>query len=317
MKTRGKGWTDASGYRIIRAAGHPMARADGSAREHRVLLYDAIGSGGHSCHWCGHLVSWELTHRAGGSDQERWDALVVDHLDGERQSNDPAVFDSKGGLISGNTVPSCPWCNSNRPFWRQFGVSGEEFRGVPPVKRPRFGELAKQAAKGARRPESSSSSEPAKSSPSRRVAQRVPWWFRPVARWLAWRAAPSWASLVALAAALAFGVGFGVGWLLEVPALARAAVGFAVAALVGLWAPGPPPRSAAGSTLVADGPPVATGWDQVGARLDEFAAARKALGRVVPAVPEWDDDEDDAFDDGGDEVVVPLVFPDPSKRGGR
>lgn len=309
VKGSGKGWVNAQGYREVRAPeGTPefLVRADGSVLEHRLVLFNSIGEGVHECEWCGHEVAWEIPHRANGSDRERWDALVVDHEDGERANND-----------LGNLLVSCPWCNSNRPFWRQFEVSGEQFRAVPPVKRPRFGELAKQAAKGARRPESSSSSEPAKSSPSRRVAQRVPWWFRPVARWLVWRAAPSWASLVALAAALAFGVGVGVAWLLEVAGLARVAVGFAVAALAGVWAPGPPPRSAAGSTLVADGPPVATGWDQVGARLDEFAAARKALGRVVPAVPEWDDDEDDAFDDGGDEVVVPLVFPDPSKRGGR
>ena len=72
--------------------GHPVAHADGRVRVHRANLYDAIGSGPHSCHWCGCQVDWfEGTE------------LHADHLDGDTWNND----------IS-NLVASCPPCNRKR-----------------------------------------------------------------------------------------------------------------------------------------------------------------------------------------------------------
>lgn len=67
----------------------------GGALEHRVVLYDAIGGDGHPCHWCGKAVWWSL----------RWpnpDALLVDHLDGNKLRN-----------VVENLVPSCRGCNTS------------------------------------------------------------------------------------------------------------------------------------------------------------------------------------------------------------
>ena len=72
--------------------GHPVAHADWRVRVHRANLYDAIGPGPHSCHWCGCQVDWfEGTE------------LHADHLDGNTWNND----------IS-NLVASCPVCNRKR-----------------------------------------------------------------------------------------------------------------------------------------------------------------------------------------------------------
>lgn len=81
---------NANGYRVIQATGHPVAHRSGTAFEHRVVLYDAIGPGSHPCNWCGKQVSW-------GSD------LQTDHVDHDPQNNAPD-----------NLVPSCGPCNVRR-----------------------------------------------------------------------------------------------------------------------------------------------------------------------------------------------------------
>lgn len=92
----GAGWVK-DGYRAIKAPDHPMATADGSILEHRLVLFDLLGPGEQECHWCSTTVTWS----------ESWPvsrrALVVDHLDFDGLNNDPA-----------NLVPSCHPCNAGR-----------------------------------------------------------------------------------------------------------------------------------------------------------------------------------------------------------
>lgn len=84
------------GYRLVKAAGHPMANAGGWALEHRVVLFDAIGVGPHPCHWqCGRELTWRNPNPA-------WE-LLSDHLDDNRLNN-----------TDENLVPACRHCNSTR-----------------------------------------------------------------------------------------------------------------------------------------------------------------------------------------------------------
>lgn len=71
------------------------------------------GSAGiHPCHWCRRPVAWDEAH------PQSMDALVADHLDGDKTNNVPE-----------NLVPSCGMCNWNRPAsqnrdygWRKTGT---------------------------------------------------------------------------------------------------------------------------------------------------------------------------------------------------
>lgn len=87
------------GYQLIRRPGHPLAQVSSGewVYEHRVVLYEAIGPGAHSCHWCGTEVTWHRTYPQDAN------ALVVDHVDENRVNNNPA-----------NLVPSCGPCNFQR-----------------------------------------------------------------------------------------------------------------------------------------------------------------------------------------------------------
>lgn len=97
------GFVDSYGYKIIGAEpDHPLARF-GKLSEHRMVLYDRIGPGPHSCHWgCGRELDW------GGIL-----GIVSDHINGDRLDNSPE-----------NLVPSCTACNMHRaragnpPDWR-------------------------------------------------------------------------------------------------------------------------------------------------------------------------------------------------------
>ena len=134
MKRRSHGRIDADGYRIVRAPdGHPLARDDGTVREHRLVLHGALGGGVHPCHWCGWEVDWAVVYRPGGSREERWSALIVDHLNGDRADN-----------RAENLVPACPYCNSNRGGMARAGRQPADMAGIPPWERPVFGNTPAQ-----------------------------------------------------------------------------------------------------------------------------------------------------------------------------
>lgn len=71
--------------------GHPLKPAGGNVGRHRLVLWEAIGSGPHKCGHCGAVVRWE-----DGS-------LHVDHKD-HRPGND----------VLSNLEPSCRRCNTKR-----------------------------------------------------------------------------------------------------------------------------------------------------------------------------------------------------------
>lgn len=93
----GSGTVSSEGYRWIYAPTHALARTKRQILEHRVVLYDSIGGGEHPCHWCGVIVSWDLSYPADPL------ALIVDHLDEDKLNNDET-----------NLVPSCNACNIRR-----------------------------------------------------------------------------------------------------------------------------------------------------------------------------------------------------------
>lgn len=90
------------GYRLVYRPGHPLASTKGTAYEHRVVLFDSIGSSSHPCHWCGASLDWSIRRGPG--------ALEVDHLNADG-------FDNR----LENLVPSCRTCNTTRA--RQARVS--------------------------------------------------------------------------------------------------------------------------------------------------------------------------------------------------
>lgn len=93
----GAGSTNDHGYRTIYAPDHALARKDGRALEHRVVLYDAIGDGPHLCNWgCGTELDWHVHKNA-------TNFLTVDHINWERTDNRLE-----------NLVPSCNPCNAAR-----------------------------------------------------------------------------------------------------------------------------------------------------------------------------------------------------------
>ena len=95
---------EAGGYILVRAREHPLANKDGWVREHRKVLFDAIGDAPHDCVWCGRTL-------------HTWASITVDHFDDNKSNNAPV-----------NLLPSCNACNrargSMRPFLWRLTVSG-------------------------------------------------------------------------------------------------------------------------------------------------------------------------------------------------
>lgn len=87
-------------YKLVRGrSNHPVAGPSGRAYLHRVVLYDAIGDGLHSCHWCGREIRWIV----GLLPPWPPDYLAVDHVNADRHDNRLE-----------NLVASCQPCNSTR-----------------------------------------------------------------------------------------------------------------------------------------------------------------------------------------------------------
>lgn len=301
MKRRSEGRIDADGYRIVRAPdGHPLAREDGTIREHRLVLFDAIGPGEHPCHWCGWPVSWAITYRPGGTREERWEALIVDHLNGDRSCNDPS-----------NLVAADPWCNSNRGGMAKAGAQPSDFAGVPPWERPVFGNTPAQTRRR-RLPAPGRVTVPdvpddggdgggtaaEYAADERPVREPAP--SRPPRRTGAWR----WAA-AALAAPVA---GLWGRW-------------WAVVAVVAWWLlVAPPVRVRRRRPAVPARRPFRS-WDDIRGELDDSAPgpspARTRAGRAVVPPPLEDEldelpelgDEPVIEDDAAEGVVVPMRGP--------
>lgn len=86
----GSGTLRADGYWQLRDPNHPTATKSGVLFVHRKVLYDSIGPGTHSCHYCGQSVEWMVD-------------LEVDHKDRDKNNNTPE-----------NLVPCCRPCNRSR-----------------------------------------------------------------------------------------------------------------------------------------------------------------------------------------------------------
>lgn len=80
---------------MVTAKAHPIAPPSGIVAVARLVLYDEIGAGPHPCYWCGVTVDWSYGLAP--------DALIADHLDWDRNNDDPA-----------NLVASCNVCNAHR-----------------------------------------------------------------------------------------------------------------------------------------------------------------------------------------------------------
>jgi hypothetical protein len=88
----------ATRYIRFTARGHPLADLSGRVLLHRWVVYRRVGSGAHPCFWCGRMLVW-------GARRGSPDAIVVDHLDSDRQNNADA-----------NLVVACHGCNVGRRY---------------------------------------------------------------------------------------------------------------------------------------------------------------------------------------------------------
>lgn len=86
------------GPRMRAAAGHPLTPPSGIVAVSRLVLYDKIGPGTHSCHWCGQPVWWQV-----GGGPATAGKLIADHLNWDVHDDSPE-----------NLVPSCNECNKLR-----------------------------------------------------------------------------------------------------------------------------------------------------------------------------------------------------------
>lgn len=83
------------GYVLLQRPGHPIANHAGYIPEHRMLMYDRLGAGDHSCHWCGKVLEWKK--------------ICIDHIDNDRKNNNLT-----------NLVVSCNHCNRIRGYISGF-----------------------------------------------------------------------------------------------------------------------------------------------------------------------------------------------------
>lgn len=92
-RQRSPGWRTSHGYmKIWVGRQHTLSEKSGWAYEHRVVLYEKVGSGPQRCTWCGCELHW---HPQPGQMPVR-----ADHLDKDPANNAPE-----------NIVVSCHNCN--------------------------------------------------------------------------------------------------------------------------------------------------------------------------------------------------------------
>lgn len=94
-KVAGAGYVRADGYIEVRIPEDHQLSRGGRTLLHRIVLWEAIGPGPHTCRWCDRVVLWTY-----GLPE---DALVVDHVDRDTTNN-----------ARSNLVPSCSPCNIGR-----------------------------------------------------------------------------------------------------------------------------------------------------------------------------------------------------------
>lgn len=89
-------------YKTVSAPGHHLVWGTERQQvlEHRFVLFEKLGSGRHSCHWCGVTVMWIRMREAPPSGVKR---IVVGRLDNDLSNNDES-----------NLVPSCAACSGLR-----------------------------------------------------------------------------------------------------------------------------------------------------------------------------------------------------------
>lgn len=92
---RGARLTNYRDQRMMAAKGHPIAPPCGTVARARLVLYEKIGPGPHTCHWCDTTIDWKTGLVPG--------CLVADHLNWNRSDDRPE-----------NLAPSCTVCNSHR-----------------------------------------------------------------------------------------------------------------------------------------------------------------------------------------------------------
>lgn len=80
--------------------GHPIAPVSGLILVSRLTLYNKLGGGPQTCHWCNRIVLWTDPT---WTSQRANNRLVVDHVDNNPENDDVT-----------NLVPACYGCNISR-----------------------------------------------------------------------------------------------------------------------------------------------------------------------------------------------------------
>ncbi len=84
--------------RMLYRPDHALAGNTGLVSAARAILFNRIGAGWHSCHWCGRKIRWRI-----GKSGNLVDAVIADHVNNDPLDDAPE-----------NIVASCGACNGTR-----------------------------------------------------------------------------------------------------------------------------------------------------------------------------------------------------------